>query len=46
VVDIVTNHATLKEIERYTRDAQRKLLALSTIEKVKRAVINLALGYQ
>jgi hypothetical protein len=42
----VTGHATLKKIERYTRDAERKVLALSTMEKVKRAVANLALGCQ
>jgi hypothetical protein len=44
--DTVTGHATLKKIERYTRDAERKVLALSTTEKVKRAAANLALGCQ
>jgi hypothetical protein len=38
--DIVAGHATLKK-ERYTRDVERKVLALLTMEKV---VANLALG--
>lgn len=33
----ITGHATLKEIERYTKDAERKLLARSAMEKVKTA---------
>jgi integrase/recombinase XerD len=32
----ITGHATLKEIERYTKDAERKRLAVSAMEKVKR----------
>jgi integrase len=32
----ITGHATLKEIERYTKDAERRLLALSAMEKFKR----------
>jgi integrase/recombinase XerD len=32
----ITGHATLKEIERYTKDAERKVLAISAMEKVKR----------
>ena len=31
----ITGHATLKEIERYTRDAERKRLAQSAMDKVK-----------
>ena len=34
--EVATGHATLKEIERYTKDAERKLLAISAMEKVKR----------
>jgi integrase len=32
----ITGHATLKEIERYTKDAERRTLAKSAMEKVKR----------
>jgi integrase len=32
----ITGHATLKEIERYTKDAERRLLAISAMEKFKR----------
>jgi integrase len=33
----ITGHATLKEIERYTKDAERRCLAASAMEKVKTA---------
>jgi hypothetical protein len=33
----ITGHATLKELERYTKDAQRRRLAASAAEKVKMA---------
>jgi integrase/recombinase XerD len=36
----ITGHATLKEIERYTKDAERKLLAMSAMEKVKRGTFS------
>ena len=32
-------HATLKEIERYTKDASRKLLAESAMDKVTRSSV-------
>jgi integrase/recombinase XerD len=36
----ITGHATLKEIERYTKDAERKGLAISAMEKLKTATKN------
>jgi hypothetical protein len=36
----ITGHATLKEIERYTKDAERKVLAISAMEKVKRGTFS------
>jgi hypothetical protein len=33
----IAGHATLKEIERYTKDTKRKLPAISAMEKVKQA---------